>query len=66
MKKIKLQAVDRPQVEFDCVGESVKSPYIASAKKNPNFPEPWAYFDLVTVLFYLTIIAASHVMTGCC
>lgn len=47
MKKIKLQAVDRPQVEFDCVGESVKSPYIASAKKNPNFPEPWAYFDLL-------------------
>ena len=35
-------------MEFDCIGESVKSPIIASAKVNPNFPEPWAYFDLVS------------------
>ena len=48
MKKISFQAVDHPQVEFDCIGESVKSPIIASAKVNPNFPEPWAYFDLVS------------------
>ena len=46
MKKINFQSVDRPRVEIDCVGESVKSPLIESAKKNPNFLEPWACFDL--------------------
>ena len=48
MKKINFQTVDRPQVELDCIGETRKSLIIVSAKKNPNFPEPWAYMDLVS------------------
>nr|XP_047145918.1 otoferlin-like isoform X1 [Hydra vulgaris] len=46
LKSINFQAVERPQVEFECVSVSLKSPVIVSAKKNPNFTEPWGYFDL--------------------
>ncbi|XP_065652291.1 otoferlin isoform X5 [Hydra vulgaris] len=46
LKAINFQAVERPQVEFECVSVSLKSPVIVSAKKNPNFTEPWGYFDL--------------------
>lgn len=46
MKKINFQSVDRPRVEVDCVGETVISTLIESAKVNPNFSEPWSYFDL--------------------
>ena len=46
LKTISFQAVDRPHVEIDCVGESIRSIIIESAKKNPNYLEPWACFDL--------------------
>ena len=55
MKKIDFQSVEKPQVTIDCVGSSVTSPIIASAKKNPNFENPWAKFDLVCNLYNLNI-----------
>lgn len=51
MKKIQFQAIEKPQVTVECVGHSISSPIAQSAKKNPNFDEPWAMFDLVSDQF---------------
>ena len=46
LKKINFQSVEKPWVIIDCVGESVECLPLESAKNNPNYPEPWACFDL--------------------
>ena len=47
MKRVNLTTVDRPQVDADCAGHVVQSTVIVNAKKNPNFANPVAYFDVV-------------------
>ena len=48
MKRVNLTTVDRPQVDADCAGHVVQSTVIVNAKKNPNFANPVAYFDVVS------------------
>ena len=47
MKRVNLTTVDRPQVDADCAGHVAQSTVIVNAKKNPNFANPVAYFDVV-------------------
>lgn len=46
MKRVNLTTVDRPQVDADCAGHVAQSTVIVNAKKNPNFANPVAYFDV--------------------
>ena len=48
MKRVNLTTVDRPQVDADCAGHVAQSTVIVNAKKNPNFANPVAYFDVVS------------------
>ncbi|XP_047135991.1 otoferlin isoform X1 [Hydra vulgaris] len=46
MKRVNLTTVDRPQVDADCAGHVAQSTVIVNAKRNPNFANPVAYFDV--------------------
>lgn len=48
MKRVNLTTVDRPQVDADCAGHVAQSTVIVNAKKNPNFANPVAFFDVVS------------------
>lgn len=56
MKRVNLTTVDRPQVDADCAGHVVQSTVIVNAKKNPNFANPVAYFDVVCNVNYFFIL----------
>ena len=60
MKRVNLTTVDRPQVDADCAGHVAQSTVIVNAKKNPNFANPVAYFDVVNFIigqfFYFLLI----------
>ena len=56
MKRVNLTTVDRPQVDADCAGHVAQSTVIVNAKKNPNFANPVAYFDVVCILLFTYVI----------
>ena len=59
MKRAQLMNISKPQVDIDCcynitkldgkVEQCIKSTVCRSANKNPNFDEPVAVFDVVSL-----------------
>ena len=61
MKRVNLTTVDRPQVDADCAGHVAQSTVIVNAKKNPNFANPVAYFDVVSNIRGCTFILEFNI-----
>ena len=61
MKRVNLTTVDRPQVDADCAGHVAQSTVIVNAKKNPNFANPVAYFDVVSNIHDRTFLEIHNI-----
>ena len=52
MKKYQLVNVTSPSIEFECMGEVIKSTVIENTKKTPNFAEPVLERRILVSLVY--------------
>lgn len=50
MKKFQLSSVTSPSIEFEVSGNVIQSDMIKNTKRNPNFPNPSYFFDVVSYL----------------